>query len=73
MGIHNEPGLMEVPLVSTRELLNQMIGYALDTTDPDRSFVPFKKDGKDEVILMVRAPACSFLCFSFPDQMNSGQ
>ncbi|CED83175.1 dihydroxyacetone kinase [Phaffia rhodozyma] len=53
MGIHNEPGLEKITLPKTRDLLNQMITFSISTSDPDRSFVPFKGDGKDEVVLMI--------------------
>lgn len=52
-GIHNEPGLETVPLTTTKDLLVKMINLATDTTDKDRSFVPFQNDGKDEIVLMV--------------------
>lgn len=52
-GIHNEPGLETLPLTTSRALLLKMIELATDTTDKDRSFVPFANDGKDEVVLMV--------------------
>lgn len=52
-GIHNEPGLETVPLTTTKDLLVKMINLATDTTDKDRSFVPFQNDGKDEVVFMV--------------------
>lgn len=53
MGIHNEPGIKRIKIPSTRELLEQMLTFVTDITDPDRSFVPFKHDGKDEVVLML--------------------
>jgi dihydroxyacetone kinase len=30
-----------------------MLGLITSTSDPERSFLPFKHDGKDEVILMI--------------------
>lgn len=53
MGIHNEPGLEVLPTPTTRELLTKMVDLTTSTSDPDRSFVPFKNDGKDEVVLLV--------------------
>ncbi|KZT18331.1 dihydroxyacetone kinase [Neolentinus lepideus HHB14362 ss-1] len=54
MGIHNEPGhrrLSPVPPLS--ELIPSLLEFITNTSDPDRSFVPFKGDGSDEVVLMV--------------------
>lgn len=53
MGIHNEPGTQKLPITSTAELVETMLSKITDTTDKDRSFVPFKGDGSDEVVLMV--------------------
>lgn len=53
MGIHNEPGTQKLPLKSTADLVDNMLSKITDTTDKDRSFVPFKHDGSDEVVLMV--------------------
>lgn len=53
MGIHNEPGVKRIKIPSARELLTQMVDFATDTVDKDRSFVPFKHDGSDEVVLMI--------------------
>lgn len=30
-----------------------MLNYIIDTTDTERSFLPYEHDGKDEVILLV--------------------
>ncbi|WWC86097.1 dihydroxyacetone kinase [Kwoniella dendrophila CBS 6074] len=53
MGIHNESGThkLEVPKIS--ELINEMLSKITNTNDPERSYVPFKGDGSDEVVLMV--------------------
>jgi dihydroxyacetone kinase len=53
MGIHNEPGTQKLPLKSTADLIDNMLSKITDTTDKDRSFVPFKGDGSDEVVLLV--------------------
>jgi dihydroxyacetone kinase len=53
MGIHNEPGIQKLPLKSTADLIDNMLSKITDTTDKDRSFVPFKGDGSDEVVLLV--------------------
>lgn len=53
MGIHNEPGVKRIKIPTARELLAQMVDFASDTKDKDRSFVPFRHDGSDEVVLMV--------------------
>ncbi|KAF8637581.1 hypothetical protein AX17_002650 [Amanita inopinata Kibby_2008] len=52
MGIHNESGhrrLSPVPPLS--ELIPQLLELLTSTTDPERSFVPFK--GNDDVVLLV--------------------
>jgi len=52
MGIHNESGhsrLSPVPKLS--ELIPQLLDFLTSTSDPDRSFVPFK--GKDNVAVMI--------------------
>ena len=53
MGIHNEPGVLTVPLTKASALIPQMLEYITSTTDKERSFVPFQHDGKDEVVLLV--------------------
>jgi dihydroxyacetone kinase len=53
MGIHNEPGVLTVPLTKASDLIPQMLEYITSTTDKERSFVPFQHDGKDEVVLLV--------------------
>lgn len=53
MGIHNEAGIEKVKLASSKELIKRMLNFVIDTTDKERAFLPFKHDGKDEVVLMV--------------------
>lgn len=52
MGIHNESGHKRVsPIPPLSELLPQLLDLLTSTSDPERSFVPFK--GKDNVVLLV--------------------
>lgn len=53
IGIHNEPGIKTIPLPKTRELVRLMLDYITKTDDSERSFLPFKNDGTDEVVLLV--------------------
>jgi dihydroxyacetone kinase len=53
MGIHNEAGVEKVKLPSSKELVARMLKMITDTKDPERGFVPFQHDGKDEVVLLV--------------------
>ncbi|KLO12713.1 dihydroxyacetone kinase [Schizopora paradoxa] len=53
MGIHNEPGHSRIALPSLSELTAQLLNLITNTSDPERSFVPFKNDGSDEVVLVV--------------------
>lgn len=53
MGIHNEAGISKETLKTSAELVDTMLSKIIDTTDSDRSFVPFKGDGSDEVVLLV--------------------
>ncbi|KAF9245255.1 hypothetical protein BU15DRAFT_85598 [Melanogaster broomeanus] len=41
------------PVPPLNELIPSLIKMITDTTDPDRSFVPFKNDGTDRVVLLV--------------------
>ena len=42
MGAHGEPGLKQItPIPTPASLVSQMLDLLLDTTDPDRSFIPF--------------------------------
>ncbi|KAJ7508370.1 dihydroxyacetone kinase [Mycena galericulata] len=54
LGIHNESGntrLSPVPPLS--ELVPLLLDYITSTSDAERAFLPFKNDGKDEVVLLV--------------------
>ncbi|KAJ7760126.1 dihydroxyacetone kinase [Mycena maculata] len=54
LGIHNESGnkrLSPVPPLS--ELIPLLLDYITSTADAERAFLPFKGDGKDEVVLLV--------------------
>lgn len=54
MGIHNEPGHTRLsPVPERSKIIEQMLGLILSTTDKERSFLPLKNDGSDEVVLMV--------------------
>lgn len=54
LGIHNESGLRRVsPVPPLNELLPNLVQMITSTTDPDRSFVPFKNDGTDRVVLLI--------------------
>lgn len=52
-GIHNESGIKKQKLPPARQLITEMLSYITDTSDSDRAFLPFKHDGKDQVVLMV--------------------
>ncbi|KAJ7144788.1 dihydroxyacetone kinase [Mycena crocata] len=54
LGIHNESGnkrLSPVPPLS--ELIPLLLDYITSTADAERAFLPFKNDGKDEVVVLV--------------------
>jgi dihydroxyacetone kinase len=52
MGIHNESGHQTIsPTPPLSELIPRLIDMIISTSDPDRSFVPFK--GQDNVVLLV--------------------
>lgn len=53
MGIHNEPGNQRLELPRLNELVDKMSTMLTSTADEERSFLPFKNDGSDEVVLMV--------------------
>lgn len=53
MGIHNEAGTYKLEMTTASELVGRMLTQITDTTDKDKSFVPFKGDGSDEVVLLV--------------------
>ncbi|KAI0705170.1 Dak1 domain-containing protein [Cytidiella melzeri] len=53
MGIHNEPGARRIsPVPPLNALIPSLIDNLTSTSDPDRSFVPFKGKG-DRVVLLV--------------------
>lgn len=54
LGIHNESGHRRLsPVPPLNELLPNLIQMITSTADPDRSFVPFKHDSTDRVVLLV--------------------
>ena len=57
MGIHNEPGNRRLsPVPPLNELIPQLLEHLLSTTDPERSFLPFKGKNSatpDKVVLLV--------------------
>ncbi|GAA5872299.1 hypothetical protein JCM3774_003337 [Rhodotorula dairenensis] len=54
MGIHNEPGIRKAsPVSSAAKLVDEFLSTITSTTDSERSYLPFKNDGQDEVILLV--------------------
>ena len=53
MGIHNEAGITKEKLTNSRDVVGKMLKYITDTKDEERAFLPFKHDGKDEVVLLV--------------------
>lgn len=53
MGIHNEAGIEKTDLPRSKELISKMLKYIIDTNDEERAFLPYKHDGKDEVVLLV--------------------
>lgn len=54
MGIHNESGIRKVsPVPSAAKLVDEFLSTITATTDSERSYLQFKNDGQDEVILLV--------------------
>lgn len=53
MGIHNESGAKTSKLGSVSSLVSELIKTLTATDDKDRSFVDFKNDGSDQVVLLV--------------------
>ncbi|CCM00356.1 uncharacterized protein FIBRA_02386 [Fibroporia radiculosa] len=52
MGIHNEPGNRRLsPVPPLNELIPQLLELLTSTTDPERSFLPFK--GQDKIVLLI--------------------
>lgn len=53
-GIHNEPGYRRSsPIPPLPGLMEGMIEMLVSTADEERSFLPFRHDRQDEVVLMV--------------------
>lgn len=51
---HNEPGIRKVsPVPSAAKLVDEFLSTITSTTDSERSYLPFKNDGQDQVILLV--------------------
>ncbi|KAF4637282.1 hypothetical protein G7Y89_g804 [Cudoniella acicularis] len=56
LGCHGEPGLRQIlPIPSPEALTKEMISILTDTSDADRGFIRFSKNGNDEVILLVNS------------------
>ncbi|KAG2121181.1 dihydroxyacetone kinase [Suillus cothurnatus] len=54
LGIHNENGHRRIsPVPPLNELIPTLLEMVTSTTDRERSFVPFKNDGTDRVVLLV--------------------
>ncbi|KAI6044289.1 dihydroxyacetone kinase [Pisolithus marmoratus] len=54
LGIHNESGNSRIsPIPALNKLVPDLLQLITSTTDPERAFVPFENDGKDEVVLLV--------------------
>ncbi|KAI5476272.1 putative dihydroxyacetone kinase 1 [Pseudohyphozyma bogoriensis] len=53
MGIHNEAGVLREKITSSKALITKMLSFITNTKDEERAFLPYKHDGKDEVILLV--------------------
>ncbi|KAJ7146489.1 Dak1 domain-containing protein [Mycena epipterygia] len=54
LGIHNESGNKRLsPIPPLSELIPLLLDYITLTSDTERAFLPFKNDGKDEVVLLV--------------------
>ncbi|KAL4063120.1 Dak1 domain-containing protein [Scleroderma citrinum] len=54
LGIHNESGNSRIsPIPPLDELIPDLIKMITSTTDPEWSFVPFKNDETDRVVLLV--------------------
>lgn len=51
LGLHNETGVMNVPLPSPEDLIKTMLDLILDQEDAERAFVAFKPE--DVTVLMV--------------------
>lgn len=53
MGIHNESGARRATFTLLTELIEEMSTLITSTSDPERSFLPFKGHGRDRVVLLV--------------------
>ena len=54
MGIHNERGFQRLsPAPPLKDLIPKLLEMLTSTTDPDRSFVPFQGNAKDNVVVLV--------------------
>ncbi|KAF9785088.1 dihydroxyacetone kinase [Thelephora terrestris] len=54
MGIHNEAGNKRVsPVPPMDKLIDQLITIIISTEDKDRSYVPFRGGGQDQVVVLV--------------------
>jgi dihydroxyacetone kinase len=54
MGIHNEPGHRRLrPFRSLDNVVEEMMELITSTSDTERSFLTFKGEGLDEVVLLV--------------------
>jgi dihydroxyacetone kinase len=51
MGIHNEPGVTKTSQTSKAKLVDTMVEMITSTSDPERSFVPWKAGDKAVVML----------------------
>jgi dihydroxyacetone kinase len=56
LGCHGEPGLRQIsPVPSPEALTKEMINLLTDTSDADRGFIPFRRKGNEEAILLVNS------------------
>lgn len=56
LGCHGEPGLRSIsPVPSPEALTKEMISLLTDISDSDRAFIPFTKNGKEAVVLLVNS------------------
>lgn len=54
MGIHNESGHQRLsPVPSLKELIPKLLEMLTSTNDPERSFLPFRGNGEDTIVLLV--------------------
>lgn len=54
MGIHNETGHQRLsPVPPLHQLVSKLLDLLTSTTDPERSFLPFRGQGNDEVVVLV--------------------